>query len=74
MNEQQIEEDRKKRATEARKEIESILRKYEVDLVAEGQIGDFVKIEVMMQMKDRKKYPDAILAQPENPIIPSKKK
>ncbi len=68
MNEEQIKQDRQERVTSAKGEIEAILKKYELDIMAEDMIGEHTKLKVMVQFVDTKKY-DSPLAQPDKVII-----
>lgn len=69
MDDKQIEKDRQERVTKAKKEIEDILRKYDLDITAEDMIGEHTKLKVMVQFVDTKKYPDAKLAQPPKEVL-----
>lgn len=69
MNEIEIMQDRQRRVAEAKGKIEAILREYDLDLQAEDTIGEHTKISVMLQFRDTKKYPDAVVAQEENHVI-----
>lgn len=69
MTEKQIEQDKQKRVTEAKKEISDVLKKYELDIMAEDMIGEHTKIKVMVQFVDTKQYPQADLAQPDRPVV-----
>lgn len=69
MTEEQIKKDRQDRVVKAKDEIQSTLKKYELELVAEDMIGEHTKIEVMLQFQDRKKYPTAKLAQEDHKIL-----
>jgi hypothetical protein len=69
MNEQQILADRQRRVEACKADIDAALSKWEFNLVSEGQIGDQVKVSVMVQLQDLKKYPDAEVAQPDKPIL-----
>lgn len=69
MNEKQINEDRQKRVEQAKEEINAILKKYELDIVAEDMIGEHTKVKVMVQFVDTKKYEKAELAQEDKKII-----
>lgn len=69
MTEEQITKDRQERVEKAKNEIGVILQKYELDLTAEDMIGEHTKINVMLQFRDIKKYPEAKIAQEVDPII-----
>ena len=69
MDDKQIQEDRQKRVTQAKAEIEVILRKYDLDITAEDMIGEHTKLKIMVQFVDTKKYPDAKLAQEDKKIL-----
>lgn len=69
MNEQEIEGDRKDRIADARHEIEAILKKYQLELVAEDMIGQTTKLAMMVSFRDLKDYSKAIIAQPKNPLV-----
>lgn len=67
MTDEEIKKDRQSRVEKAKKEIETILRKYELDITAEDMIGEHTKLKVMVQFVDTKQY-DAKLAQPLKPL------
>ena len=67
--EEEITKDRQDRVIKAKAEIEAVLDKYELSLVAEDMIGERTKISLMLNFVDTKKYPDAIMAQEVNPIL-----
>lgn len=68
MNEDQIFADRQVRVAACKDEIDAVLKKWEFNLVSEGNLSDTVKVSVMIQLQDLKKYPDAEVAQPDMPF------
>lgn len=69
MTEQEIRDDRNKRADECKAEIESVLKKYEFVLTAEDNWTPNTKVKVEISFVDLKRYNAAVLAQPEAPTV-----
>lgn len=74
MSDEEIRKDREERITNCKKELEAVLGKYHMALVAEDQWSPNTKVTVQIQFADLKKYDNAILAQEDRPIIKKSKK
>lgn len=70
MNDEEIRVDRQGRVAECKTEVEVLLNKYQLGLIAEDFLTPHTKITLDVQFVDMKKYPNAVIAQPDTTTVP----